>query len=109
MLRPLSHAEKASHNETVTPSFIFRDDIFTTIPLWVKLPNLPLSYWNVVVLSKIESSLGQPLYADECTTSISRISFARFLIEMDVTKPLPKSIKIQEPIGRVFEQPITNE
>ncbi|KAK6789451.1 hypothetical protein RDI58_013251 [Solanum bulbocastanum] len=44
------------------------EEILTTIPLWVKLPNLSLNCWNAVVLSKIGSSLGKPLYADECTS-----------------------------------------
>ncbi|KAK6778137.1 hypothetical protein RDI58_024855 [Solanum bulbocastanum] len=33
--------------------FNFKEEILTTIPLWVKLPNLHLNYWNAVVLSKI--------------------------------------------------------
>ncbi|XP_049414593.1 uncharacterized protein LOC125877301 [Solanum stenotomum] len=65
------------------PEFNFKEEILTTIPLWIKLPNLPLNYWNSVVLSKICSCLGKPLYADECTTQISRISFARILVEVD--------------------------
>lgn len=89
-----------------TPEFNFNKEILTTLLLWVKLPNLPLSCWNAVVLSKIVSSLGQPLYANECTTQVSRISFARILVEMSVTRPLPKSIKVQDPRGNTFEQQI---
>ncbi|KAK4734210.1 hypothetical protein R3W88_008471 [Solanum pinnatisectum] len=86
-----------------------RHEILTTIPLWIKLPNLPLNCWNSVVLSKIHSSLGKPLYTDECTTQASRISFARILIEMDVTRPLPKMIKIRDLKERVLEQQILYE
>lgn len=57
--------------------FNFKEEILSTIPLWVKLPNLPLNCWNAVALSKIGRSLRQPLYADECTTHKIRISFAR--------------------------------
>lgn len=39
-----------------TLEFNFKEEILTTIPLWVKLPNLPLNCWNSVVLSKIGSS-----------------------------------------------------
>ncbi|KAH0665450.1 hypothetical protein KY285_026656 [Solanum tuberosum] len=52
------------------PEFNFKEEILTTIPVWIKLPNLPLNRWNSVVLSKIGSSLGKPLYADECTTQV---------------------------------------
>ncbi|XP_015169930.1 uncharacterized protein [Solanum tuberosum] len=85
------------------PEFNFKEEILTTIPLWVKLPNLPLNCWNSVVLSKIGSSVGKPLYADECTTQTSRISFARILVEVDVTRPLAKVIKIQDPKGKIVE------
>ncbi|KAH0749146.1 hypothetical protein KY290_028378 [Solanum tuberosum] len=91
------------------PEFNFKKEILTTIPIWIKLPNLPLNCWNSVVLSKIGSSLGQPLYAEECTTQASRISFARILIEMDVTRSLPKMIKIRDPKGTVLEQQIWYE
>ncbi|KAH0749113.1 hypothetical protein KY290_028345 [Solanum tuberosum] len=84
--------------------FNFKEEILTTIPLWIKLPNFPLNCWNSVVLSKIGNSLGKPLYADECTTQASRISFTRILIEMDVTRPLPKMIKIRDHKGKVLEQ-----
>lgn len=62
-----------------------------------------------MVLSKIGSSLGQALYADDCTINISRISFARILVEMDVTKVLPKLVKIQDPETKIFEQAIVYE
>ncbi|KAK4718054.1 hypothetical protein R3W88_016392 [Solanum pinnatisectum] len=89
--------------------FNFKKEILTTIPLWIKLSNLPLNCWNSVVLSKIGNSLGKPLYADECTTKTCRISFGRILIEMDITRILPNMIKIQDPKGRVLEQQVRYE
>lgn len=58
------------------------------------------------MLSKIESSLGKPLYADKCTTHVSSISLARILVEVDVTRPLLKMIKIHDPKGKVIEYQI---
>lgn len=72
-----------------TPEFNFHDEMLRVIPLWVRMPNLPLSYWSINSLSHIGSVIGVPLYADECTTHQKRISFARMLIEVDVTKTLP--------------------
>ncbi|KAG5599915.1 hypothetical protein H5410_031285 [Solanum commersonii] len=91
------------------PEFNFKEKILTTIPLWIKLPNLPLNCWNSVVLNKIGSSLGKPLHADECTTQVSRISFARILVKVDVTRQLPKVIKMQDTKGRVIEQKVWYE
>ena len=55
--------------------FSFYDKMLRVIPLWVRLPNLPLSYWSMDSLSRIGSMIGVPLYADECTTHQKRISF----------------------------------
>ncbi|KAM3233563.1 hypothetical protein P3L10_018922 [Capsicum annuum] len=60
-------------------------------------------------LSRIGSGLGVPLYADNCTTTVDRISYARVLVEMDITKDFPKEIKVEDPTGRIFGQPIEYE
>ena len=92
-----------------SPDFNFHDEMLRIIPLWVRLPNLPLSYWSMDSLSRIGSMVGVPLYADECTTHQKRISFARLLIEVDVTKPLPQNVMIVEESGRMLEQRVRFE
>ncbi|KAH0709217.1 hypothetical protein KY284_010644 [Solanum tuberosum] len=87
-----------------SPEFYFNKEVLQTVPIWVKYPNLPLSCWSKDSLSRISSGLGEPLYADECTTKVDRISFARVLIEMNVDRELPRKLKIEDPNGWVFEQ-----
>lgn len=60
-------------------------------------------------LSRISSGMGVPLYADECTTKVNTISFARVLVGMDVARELPKNLKVEDPSGRVFEQVVQYE
>ncbi|XP_019256828.1 PREDICTED: uncharacterized protein LOC109235244 [Nicotiana attenuata] len=84
--------------------FNLHDEVLKTIPLWVKLPNLPVNWWSMTALSKIGSALGNPIYVDECTTDAVRVSYARLLVEMDITKPLPRQIKLQDPKGREMMQ-----
>lgn len=72
----------------------------------VKLSNLPLSCWEIETLSRIESGLGVHVYADECTTKVERISYARLLVKMDVIRSLPKVIKVKDPTGDVYDQEI---
>lgn len=72
----------------------------------MKFPNLPLNCLSEDSPSRISRQLDNPVYADECTTKMQRISFARVLIKMDVTEPLHKLIKVQDPNGRCFEQQI---
>lgn len=76
---------------------------------WVRFPNLPLNCWSSDSLSKIGNLVGVPLCADECTTRQLRVSFARLLIEVSVTKELPKSVFIQDGSGLVVEQVVKFE
>ncbi|KAK4707162.1 hypothetical protein R3W88_033301 [Solanum pinnatisectum] len=76
----------------------------TVIPLWVKFPNLPISCWGRESLSRIASVVGIPFNVDECTTKQTRISFARMLIEVNITKTLPDKIIVLNRNDNQFEQ-----
>lgn len=93
-------------SSTWTHDFDFQKEVLTEIPLWLKLPNLPLSCWGSNSLSRIGSVIGKPIMADECTTVQSRISYARLLVKVDVTKPKLDAVKVVEPNGRTFMQTI---
>ncbi|XP_070053974.1 uncharacterized protein [Nicotiana tomentosiformis] len=86
--------------------FDINKEVLQTIPVWVKYPNLPLNCWENRSLSRISSGLGIPLYVDVCTTQVYMISYARVLVEMDVTKELPRFIKVTDPNRREFIQEI---
>ncbi|TMW83456.1 hypothetical protein EJD97_001640 [Solanum chilense] len=73
-----------------SPDFNFGNEFLTEIPLWVNFPKLPLNCWGAGSLSRIASAIGVPLFADECTTKHTRISYARMLIEVNVTKSIPQ-------------------
>ena len=44
-------------------------------------------------LSRIANANAVPLFADECTTRQTKISYARMLVEVNVTKAIPQKIK----------------
>lgn len=67
------------------PDFNLKNDVLPTIPIWIKLPQLILYLWGAKSLSKISSALGTPLMTDEYTTNRYRISYARILVEIDMT------------------------
>ncbi|XP_021756872.1 uncharacterized protein LOC110721944 [Chenopodium quinoa] len=92
-----------------TDKFDFSSEILRTIPLWVKIPNLPLNCWGAETLSKIRSTLGVPICADECTSRHLRVSFAKLLIEIDITKPLAKSVWVESPKGEIVELKVIYE
>lgn len=49
------------------------------------------------------------LYADECNSKQTRISFARILVEVDITQDIPESIEIMDPSGWKFTQKVAFE
>ncbi|PHU07078.1 hypothetical protein BC332_23567 [Capsicum chinense] len=58
---------------TWNPDFNFGEEVLRTIPLWIRLPNLPINYWGNQMLSRIGSVLGKPLWAalEKLATSIN--------------------------------------
>ncbi|XP_021715736.1 uncharacterized protein LOC110683652 [Chenopodium quinoa] len=100
---------KAAIVKPWSEKFDFHAEVLRNVPMWVKLPNLPLNCWGVDTLSRLGSVLGVPLCADECTSKQLRVSFARFLIEVDVTKTLPKNIWFESPDGALIEQKVVFE
>lgn len=92
-----------------SPDFNLHDEVLRCVPIWVKFPNLPLNCWSMDSLSRIASVLGDPLCADECTTRQLRISFARVLIDIDVTQELPNTVLIKGPNGSKLQQPVVYE
>lgn len=53
-----------------------------------------------------KSAIRKPLYADEYISKHKRISYARMLIKINVTRPLSTSVTVGEPDGRQFDQMI---
>ncbi|GKE03475.1 zinc knuckle CX2CX4HX4C containing protein [Tanacetum coccineum] len=61
--------------------------------------NVPLEAWNTHGISRLASSLGNPITMDRITASMcekayGRASFARVLVEVDATKELADSIEV---------------
>ncbi|KAK6791684.1 hypothetical protein RDI58_010765 [Solanum bulbocastanum] len=84
--------------------FNFNKEVLQTVRIWVKYPNLSLNCWSMDWLSIISSGLGVPVYVDECTTKVEKISFAKVLVEMDVARELPKKLKVEDPNGRALNK-----
>ncbi|XP_048494487.1 uncharacterized protein LOC125494751 [Beta vulgaris subsp. vulgaris] len=87
-------------------NFNFHEEILKVVPVWVKFPNLPLSCWGGDSLSRIGSILVVPLFTDECTSKGLCISFARVLVEVDVTQKLQDAVIVEEPNGKCFTQKV---
>ncbi|XP_058770215.1 uncharacterized protein LOC131643883 [Vicia villosa] len=89
--------------------FDFKRDKLRTLPIWVKLPNLPLRLWGAKSLGKIGSALGNPLFTDECTANKLHVLYARILVEIDITKKLKEFIIIRNNDSKKINQPVEFE
>ncbi|CAO2821242.1 unnamed protein product [Amaranthus hypochondriacus] len=92
-----------------TMNFDFKEEIMRVIPVWVRLPNLPLHCWGEDTLSRIVSAIGVPTLADECTAKQLKVSYARVLVEVDVTQEFTKEVRVRDNLGREFVQKVIPE
>ncbi|CAI9106079.1 OLC1v1005137C1 [Oldenlandia corymbosa var. corymbosa] len=89
------------------PGFRFEEDP-PVVPIWVALYDLPIEFMHLEVIYSMATALGQPLKVDTQTLNMTRPSVARFCPEVDLTKVLPKSVKVGRK-GRKHEQFFTFE
>ncbi|KAK9676732.1 hypothetical protein RND81_11G096300 [Saponaria officinalis] len=92
-----------------SPTFSVDMEKITSVPVWVLFPGLDPYLWSDSALSKIASKVGKPFFADLTTTLKSRLSFARVMVEVDVSKPLLDHMFINSPFVGFFSQPVEYE
>ncbi|KAL0904402.1 hypothetical protein M5K25_026506 [Dendrobium thyrsiflorum] len=67
---------------------------FSSVPIWVRIHDLPLVCWNSEGISKIASKIGIPIAVDSLTAAKTRLTYARVCIQVLVTSTLPDSVPI---------------
>jgi hypothetical protein len=70
------------------------EEIPSRVPVWVRLPRLPLEFWREDILHSISMLLGKPVGSATQTQDRKVISFARICVEVDLNNPLPDSMEI---------------
>lgn len=93
----------------MTRFFDFSTEEMTRAPIWVRFPNLPLCYWSPICLFKIVSVIGKPIQCDHMTSTLSRLSYACVLVEIDLRENLQQSVMISLPSGQVLHQKVVYE
>nr|TKS12645.1 hypothetical protein D5086_0000061640 [Populus alba] len=86
----------------MTKFFDFSCEEMSRVPVWVKFPSLPLCCWSLICLSKIASVIGKPIQCDQLTSNLSRMSYARVLVEIDLLEELRHTVEIALPDGPTF-------
>ncbi|KAL0922737.1 hypothetical protein M5K25_006751 [Dendrobium thyrsiflorum] len=76
------------------PKFFPKRENLTSVPIWIKIHDLPLACWNSEGISRIASKVGIPLAADSLTEQKSRLTFARVCVQVDCDATYPEEILV---------------
>lgn len=76
------------------PKFTPKKEEFSSVPIWVKIHDLPLACWNSEGISRIASKIGVPIAADKLTEEKSRLTFARICVLVDNKATYPEEIQV---------------
>jgi hypothetical protein len=75
-----------------TPSFNLVNNILSSAPIWVRLPNIILHFWGLPSLEANHSTLGMFHFARHETTWHNTFDFSRIYVEMDSNKGFPTEV-----------------
>ncbi|KAL0924089.1 hypothetical protein M5K25_004894 [Dendrobium thyrsiflorum] len=76
------------------PKFKPTRENLTSLPIWIKIHDLPLACWNSEGISRIASKVGIPLAADSLTSSRTRLTYARVCVLVDCEATYPDEIMV---------------
>ncbi|XP_050217298.1 uncharacterized protein LOC126668126 [Mercurialis annua] len=84
-----------------SPKFDCRADRIQKIQAWIRLPGMPIHYYNKKVLRYIGQMVGTVIKIDYCTESAERGKFARIAVELDLSLPLVAQFSLDGKIQMV--------
>ncbi|GLJ17964.1 hypothetical protein SUGI_0315700 [Cryptomeria japonica] len=64
------------------------------MPVWVRIPNLPLHFWVDTLLEVVGDALGDFLIVDTESSDILHSTYARILVDLDTSKSFLEEIKL---------------
>lgn len=76
------------------PYFKASEATFNSVAVWVRLPELPIEFYDPEVLRQISGAIGPVLRIDSYTATSSRGSYARLCIQVNLEKPLITTVKV---------------
>lgn len=81
------------HVEKRRPNFRADKAKITTAVVWVRFPYLPPELMNAKYLFRVAKRIGKPIKLDSATAGAERLRYARFCVEIDLTKPFLPAFK----------------
>ncbi|CAN1136729.1 hypothetical protein LINPERHAP2_LOCUS9631 [Linum perenne] len=83
------------------PYFQCEDSPISTLRVWVRLPGVPLEYFDAAILTIIGNRIGKTARLDLTTLGGSRGNFSRICVEVDLSKPLLSKYRLRRRVRRV--------
>lgn len=77
------------------PNFNPEESKEATTPLWIRLPRLPIEWFDENTLFQIGSKVGKPLKTEFNSASSTRGKYARICVEVEFAKPLIPSCNLE--------------
>lgn len=65
-----------------------------SVPIWVRLSNIPYDLWTDEGLSHITSLVGKPLEMDTWTYDGDKLHFAKVYVEVNLTGDFPSEVEV---------------
>ncbi|XP_019251145.1 PREDICTED: uncharacterized protein LOC109230067 [Nicotiana attenuata] len=76
------------------PKFVPQEATLSTTAIWIRLPQLPMEFYDKEILQKVGRKLGKLLKIDSCTSSTLRGRYARICIQVPLETPIETSVII---------------
>ena len=76
------------------PNFKPSTACVSSVAVWVRLPELPIEYYEPSVLRDLGKAIGPVLRIDTHTAAEARGRFARLCVQVNFDKPLVKLLKV---------------
>ncbi|CAI9270261.1 unnamed protein product [Lactuca saligna] len=81
------------------PGLVLSKPQINSVPVWVKVFNVPLEYWNSKGITLIANEIGKPIAMDKITQKMcnehwGRPAFMRFLVEMSAETDWMKELSV---------------
>ncbi|XVE93161.1 hypothetical protein REPUB_Repub01dG0166500 [Reevesia pubescens] len=77
------------------PNFKASTASFSSVVVWVRLPERPIEYYDVGILMKIGKRIRTMLRVDSLTFSRKRGKFTRLCVQVNLDKPLRKFVMVE--------------
>ncbi|CAN1336836.1 hypothetical protein LINPERPRIM_LOCUS37328, partial [Linum perenne] len=78
------------------------------IMTWVKLPKLPIQFFNQLAVERSGNHIGRTVRLDLATTEGSRARYARVCVEVDLSRPLLGKYVIEDKVFLVEYESLNN-